>query len=95
MSNEVLSALRIELGLIPEADLAVFRDIELPALRNERARGEGPPYVKLGRAVFYPIEGLRKYAAAQTVIPTQAGATLIDGGRANKRRSRPESTPAA
>ena len=62
---------------------------------NERARGEGPAFVKWGRAVYYPVAHLRKYAEAQTVVPSPAAPTLIDGGRGSKRRSRSESTPAA
>ena len=74
--------LKTQLGLVSEAEYARMRAVDVTALRNERSRNLGPPYVKDGRAVFYPIDGLRKYMAKQAVTPSQAG-TLIDG---NKRR---------
>lgn len=33
-------------------------------LRNYRARGIGPPYVKLDRKVLYPVADLRAYVEA-------------------------------
>jgi hypothetical protein len=73
-----MSDLKSELGLAPEADFAELRKVKLSALRNERARGLGPPFVKIGKSVFYPIKGLREYMAKQAVVPSRA-ATLVDG----------------
>lgn len=75
-----MSDLETELGLVPEADFAALRKIQVSALRNERAKGLGPPFVKIGNAIFYPIKSLRAYAAKQAVIPARAS-TLIDGPR--------------
>jgi hypothetical protein len=88
MSEDVLSTLKIELGLIPEEDFAALRKIDLPALRNERSKGEGPPWTRLGKAVFYPVAGLRKFAEAQTVTPSKKPSTLVDG-RSSKRCAAP------
>jgi hypothetical protein len=77
-----MSDLKNELGLAPEADFAELRKVNLSALRNERAKGLGPPFVKVGRAVFYPIKALREYMAKQAVTPSIRAATLIDGKRA-------------
>jgi hypothetical protein len=74
--------LKTQLGLVAEAEYARMRGVDVFALRNERCKNLGPPYIKDGRAVFYPIEGLRKYMAKQAITPSQAG-TLIDG---NKKR---------
>ncbi len=83
-----MSDLETQLGLIPEAQYAEMRDVQLSALRNERAKGLGPPYVKDGRRVFYPIDGLREYIAKQARTPSKVS-TLIDGGT-RKRRSQPQ-----
>jgi hypothetical protein len=63
-----------------ETDVAALFKMTLPSLRNQRAKGLGPPYQRVGRKVFYPIAALKKYMAAQTVTPKRAP-TLIDGAR--------------
>jgi hypothetical protein len=78
--------LKITLGLIEEAEVAALLHMTLPSLRNQRARNQGPPYQRIGRKVFYPLDQLKKYLAASTVTPAKA-ATLIDGNR-RRRRSR-------
>jgi hypothetical protein len=78
-----MSDLKSELGLAPEADFAELRKVKLSALANERSKGLGPPFVKVGRAIFYPIKGLREYMAKQAVVPSRA-ATLIDGSKRAK-----------
>lgn len=80
------------LGDMPEEAYAKFRDVQVAALRNERAHGKGPPYTKVGRKIYYSVEGIRKYHAAHTVTPGASKSTLIDGVR---RRSRRHSGPKA
>jgi len=87
-----MSDLETRLGLVPEAEYAKMRGVQVEALRNERAKNLGPPYVKDGRAVFYPIDGLRKYIANQARTPSKAR-TLVEGGN-HKRRSRSEASAA-
>jgi hypothetical protein len=77
--------LKSTLGVAEETDVAALLHMTLPSLRNQRARGMGPPYTRIGRKVFYPIDKLRKYLAQSTVTPGRAP-TLIDGS--GKRRSR-------
>ena len=72
--------LKSQLGLAEEADVATLLNMTLPSLRNQRAKGKGPPYQRVGRKVFYPLDKLRKYLAASTVEPKRAP-TLIDGVR--------------
>jgi hypothetical protein len=59
----------------------------IASLRNERAKAnyKGPPYQRIGRKVFYPIDKLRAFLAAATVTQSRTP-TLIDG----KRRARTE-----
>ncbi len=64
--------IKTELRLLDEADVAGFRRMSVAALRNERARGSGPPYQRIGRKVFYPLDALKKYLVASTVTPLPA-----------------------
>ncbi len=41
------------------------------ALRAERAKGLGPPYIKDGKHIWYPIEAGREWAASQTRMPVR------------------------
>lgn len=82
--------LKTELGLIEEKDVAALRDMTIASLRNERAKGKGPPYQRIGRKVFYPLDKLRAHLAAATITPSRAP-SLIDGDR--KRRSRTDGAP--
>lgn len=77
--------LKNTLGLIEETEVASLLEMTLPSLRNQRARNQGPPFVRMGRKVFYPLDKLRAYLAASTVTPNRTP-TLIDGDR--KRRSK-------
>jgi hypothetical protein len=79
--------LKAQLGLLEESDVAALRSMSIPSLRNERAKGKGPPYQRIGRKVFYPLDRLRAHLAAATVTPGRAP-SLIDGNR--KCRARPE-----
>jgi hypothetical protein len=73
-----MSNIGSELGLIHEDQVAEFRKVKKLHLRNERSRGLGPPYTKIGNQIFYPLEGLRGYIKENTVTPKRPR-TLIDG----------------
>jgi hypothetical protein len=76
--------LKAQLGLLDEAEVCALLNMKLVSLRNQRHRDQGPPWTRLGREVFYPIEKMRAYIAAQTVTPSSAP-TLIDGKRRGRR----------
>jgi hypothetical protein len=78
--------LKTQLGLIHESEVAAFRGLKIISLRNERARGKGPPYQRIGKKVFYPFDELKRFMAASTVKPT-AKSTLIDGNRQRSPRT--------
>ena len=42
---------------IKEGEVSRITGLALQTLRNYRAKGIGPPYCKLGRAVRYPLTG--------------------------------------
>jgi hypothetical protein len=54
--------------LIPE-EIARLRKVSLGHLANERSKGVGPEYQKIGGKVFYPLDKLKKFLAASTVTP--------------------------
>ena len=55
MDDNVLS------GYITEAKLARQRGVTTRTLARERQRRDGPPFCKIGRKTFYPIEGFRRW----------------------------------
>ena len=67
--------------LIPREAAAYLR-VSVSWLAKARMRGDGPPYVKIGRAVRYPESGLREYAAAN-----KRRSTSDTGGRRSGRPS--------
>jgi hypothetical protein len=85
MENNALDA---ELGLISEEQYAAFVRKKISSVRNERSAGEGPPFVKLGKTIKYPLDGVRKHVVAKTVNPA-GEPTLTDARR--RRASRQHS----
>lgn len=75
-----MADLASEFNLTSPEEVAQLRNITVQTLANERARGKGPPFTKLGQKVMYPRDGLRKYIAENTVTPGRV-ATMIDGRR--------------
>lgn len=39
-------------------------DVQIPTLRNWRSQGKGPDYIKIGRTVKYPIDGIQAFLKA-------------------------------
>jgi hypothetical protein len=55
--------------LTPAEVVARYREeISEGTLRNWRAMRIGPPFVKIGKAVLYPVDGLDVWDRANTVI---------------------------
>jgi hypothetical protein len=59
-----------ECDLIPEADFAAQIDQSVHTLRTWRSRGLGPPFVKIGKKVFYG-NGARLWILAQERDPAE------------------------
>ena len=53
-------------------DYAEYRHSTENALRQERCRGDGPPWVKLGARVLYRAGDIEAYITAHTVTPKSA-----------------------
>jgi hypothetical protein len=50
-----------------DRDIAVKTKIAISTLRNERSRGVGMPYVRIGRSIRYRKADVESYLAARTV----------------------------
>jgi len=59
-------------GYLPEAELAKIRKLTPRTMRAERQRGDGPPYVKDGKKIYYPLAGFREWFKALERQPVRA-----------------------
>lgn len=60
---------------LDEVQLAAMLDISPRTLQGQRQRGEGPPYIKVGRLVRYrPIDVKRHYDGRMRVSTSQEAA---------------------
>jgi hypothetical protein len=69
--------LKDRLGLISESEFAALRRVKISALWNERSLGKGPTFLRVGRAIYYPIKEIEKYLAGCTVKPARAMSTIV------------------
>jgi hypothetical protein len=60
-------------GYTPEENMAKARGVTVRTLRAERQRGDGPPWVKMGKQVLYPNDGFRNWLKANERRPVRAG----------------------
>lgn len=51
--------------LIPETDYAAARGVSLRTVQRERAQRIGPPFIKLGRMIFYRPQAIEQWLLAQ------------------------------
>jgi hypothetical protein len=58
-------ALRQQIGLLTEEDVAAMFGIKVGTLRNWRVQGEGPRYTKAGNGVFYRVAAIEDYLERQ------------------------------
>lgn len=54
-------------GYVAEAEYARQRGVSVRLLQRERRARQGPPFVKVGTAVYYSVEGIREWLRANTV----------------------------
>ncbi|WP_294534650.1 hypothetical protein [uncultured Rhodoblastus sp.] len=59
-------------GYIHEEIMAKARGVTTRTLRNERQRGEGPPYVTINRGVYYSEPGWREWLQSIEKRPARA-----------------------
>jgi predicted DNA-binding transcriptional regulator AlpA len=56
-----------EIQYIDEKGVSRMTSIKLPTLRNDRHKGRGIPYVKIGRSVRYRLDDVIAYMEAHKV----------------------------
>jgi hypothetical protein len=56
-----------------EKEVAEARGVTTRALQAERQAGKGPPWLKFGKRVYYPISGWQQYLIEQQAIRRRAG----------------------
>jgi hypothetical protein len=58
--------------LIPEADFAAMRGVSVRTVQRERALRVGPPFIRLGRKVFYRPAAIDEWLLAQEQVQPRA-----------------------
>ena len=46
---------------LSEEDTGTALEVKIPTLRNWRSQGKGPDYIKIGRSIKYPVDGIRDF----------------------------------
>lgn len=59
-------------GWMPESEMAAQRDVTTRTLRSERRRGDGPPWVRIDKKIFYSIDGFREHLKRHERQPPRA-----------------------
>jgi hypothetical protein len=60
-------------GYLNEDEQAAELGVVKRTLRSWRQKGEGGPYVKIGKQVFYPIAGTAAWLKANERMPVRSG----------------------
>jgi len=58
--------------LISESDYAAARSVSVRTVQRERAQGIGPPFIKLGRNIYYRPAAIEKWLLAQEQVQPRA-----------------------
>jgi hypothetical protein len=72
MTSETITADPLA-GYVPEAEMARIRKKTQRTLRSERQRREGPPYVRDGKKIYYPLDGFRDWIKSCERQPVRSG----------------------
>jgi hypothetical protein len=62
--------------LLSETATATILDQKPATLTMWRHLGKGPPYLKLGKRIFYRPSDLRTYIDQQVIVPSARGAAM-------------------
>ena len=60
------------LELISEPDWAGLRNCSTRTVQRERSKRIGPPYIKLGKKIFYRVTAIEEWLLAQEQIQPRA-----------------------
>jgi len=81
--SRVDSALAIEAAFLTEGQTATLLNITEHQLYLHRRNGSGPPFVMQGVRIRYPVDALKKWAAALPRFTSIAAAYAADPKRAH------------
>ena len=73
--------------LVPEKEAAVVLHVKPQTLTAWRNRREGPPYVKVGRLIFYRPSHIKQWLESRVVRPGGAS-DAADRGKRKEARAR-------
>ena len=59
-------------GLVHENGMAEARGVDIRTLRTERARGSGPPWIRMNRQIYYRIDGFRQWLETIETKPVRS-----------------------
>ena len=59
--------------LMPESEYAAFRDVTVRTIRRERAQRKGPPFIKIGKKIYYRPESIERWLIVQEQTPVRSG----------------------
>ena len=79
-------------GLVDTRRAASLLGLDHATLQNWRCRGEGPPFIRLGRAIRYRPDDLETWIESHRVAPGEAGNTALTPANTE---STPRQTPRA
>jgi hypothetical protein len=65
----------------PEEDFVEIRGKGRRALRAERQRGDGPPWVRDGKGIYYYLPGYRDWLKARMKHPVRGGRPAAQTGQ--------------
>ena len=67
-----------EFQLLTEKEVSSLLKSALQSLRNDRSKGRGLPYYKLGKSVRYSLVDVEQYLSTRKIFPENSG---TDRGR--------------
>ena len=60
----------MDVEIVREEPAAEIVDLSVSTLQKMRVRGDGPPFLKIGRSVRYRVSDLQAWAASKRVRST-------------------------
>lgn len=62
----------MNMELWPEEQYAEWRQVSLRTIQRERARREGPAFIKLGKRIYYRTDAVEEWVLSQEIIQPRA-----------------------
>lgn len=72
LSEDVATVRANLFGILTDTEVAALLGVSVYTLREWRMLRSGPDYTKAGKAVFYEIDAIKRWLAANTVTTSSA-----------------------